>query len=153
MQLTIELKQAVFEKINSILEEKLDTLQKSIIETSESMMNDTKSSAGDKFETGREMMQLELNNKQNQLSKWLDLQKDLLTIKCSNLHHSIGFGSLVQTSAGAYFVSIAVGRVQLDDKVFYALSLASPIGKILKGKRAGDVFSFQGREIRILNLL
>lgn len=153
MHFTLNLKIALHQQLNNLLEEKINAVRHAMQETSDSMKNDTKSSAGDKFETGREMMQIELNNQQMQLGKLLDLQKDISKIELNKAQTEIAFGSLVKTSMGLYFISVAMGKVDLEREAYYALSLASPIGKALKDKRVGDVVTFQGKSIEILELV
>lgn len=153
MTITVQIKQALYDQLNVMLNEKITAIRQAMTETSESMKNDTKSSAGDKFETGREMMQIELNNQQVQLNKLTQLHHDLSLIKVSEIHTSIGFGSLVHTSMGCYFVSVALGKIVLNDANYYALSLASPIGRALHGAKVGDVLTFQGKKIEILGMV
>lgn len=148
----LQIKQQLHQMLNTQLDEKLKAIHQDMYETSESMKNDTKSSAGDKFETGREMIQQELNNLQGQMKKLLHLQKDLSQIKLNETHQEIAFGSLIMASNGNYYMSAALGKVVMDKKDYYTLSMASPIGKALKGAKKGDVISFQGREIKILDL-
>jgi len=153
MTINLELKQAIYNELNTLLDEKITAIRQAMTETSDSMKNDTKSSAGDKFETGREMMQIELNNQQVQLNKLTQLHHDLSLIKLSEIHTSIGFGTLVNTSMGCYFVSVALGKIVLDTANYYALSLASPIGRTLHEAKVGDVLTFQGKKIEILDMV
>ena len=56
------------------IESRLKTIEKAIFELQQSLDSETKSSAGDKHETGRAMLQIELeknNNKLNFIFKWL----------------------------------------------------------------------------------
>ena len=53
-------KEALISLIKIILNEKISNLNKDINSLKESQKNDTKSSMGDKYETGRAMIQLEL---------------------------------------------------------------------------------------------
>ena len=64
--------------ISQKLSEKIQTFEKLIAETRASN-NDTKSSMGDKYETGREMLQQEINNLQVQLNEVLKQQDFLKT--------------------------------------------------------------------------
>ncbi len=64
-----EIKQLVYNKILKILDDKIEILKEEIESTKESRNNDTKSSAGDKYETGRAMMQIELDKNEAQLNK------------------------------------------------------------------------------------
>ena len=67
-------------------------------------------------------------------------------------YKKVEFGSLVETNNGIYFISIAYGKIELDNKDYYSISLASPIGKLFHQKKEGDKLDFQGREFEIKNI-
>lgn len=114
-----------------------------------SQRSDTKSSAGDKHETSRAMAQLEIERQLERIAgarALLDLaDKVVLDRACDK----IGFGNLVTTSTGLYFVALAFGRVVLQGKTCYCISLQSPIGTALKGLSKGEGFEFQGRTVLV----
>ena len=146
---THEIKKQICTYILELLSEKAETAGQAIASAKESRNNDTKSSAGDKFETGRAMMQMEMDKSQMQLSKILEQQKDLTGIDLTKTYTKVEYGSLVQTNGGWYFMSIGYGKVTVSNNNYYVISMASPIGQALKGKEAGSTIQFQGREITI----
>ncbi len=83
----------------------------------------------------------------------MELQAELLKIKPEVETEKVGFGSLVETSNGIYFISIGMGKVMLDDTSFYAISLASPLGQALKGAQTGDTLTFNGDNIQIISVI
>ncbi len=138
--------------VNSLrteLESKIASSKEEINSIKESRNSDTKSSAGDKFETGRAMAQMELEKMERALSRSTKLLKDLELINLEKQYKKIEFGSLVLTNNGNYFASFALGKTTIDFKDYYAISLASPIGQALMQKQVGDQVVFQGREIII----
>jgi len=144
-----KLKILIYSELEKILDEKIREAEYAIASAIESRNNDTKSSAGDKYETGRAMMQMEIEHSEMQLRKTLEQKAELLKI---DLHHQFTkcfTGSLVITDNGNYFISIGLGRIIAADNNYYSISLASPIGIALNGKSAGDTFIFQGKEIKI----
>ena len=153
MNIDLAFKKQLHTQLVQLLDEKIKEVQTAMVEVSESMKNDTKSSAGDKFETGREMMQIELNNNQQQLNKFLKLKNDVSQIDPEITLSTVSFGSLVHTSLGIYFFSVALGKVMAADASCYALSMASPVGQALMDKRVGEKVEFQGREISILKIV
>ncbi len=153
MKLSIELKHSLFQQAIELLDKKTVVLQQAMAETNESMQSDTKSSAGDKYETGREMMQIELNNLQSQLNQIEQSRADIQRINLSSEHSEIGFGSLVKTNLGVYFISIGLGQVKYLNQSYYFVSLASPIGKTLLGHKAGNTICFNGRELSLLEII
>ena len=119
----------------------------------ESRDSDTKSSAGDKFETGREMMQREMDK----ISASIDQSKNQLNFLSKiNLNRSysiVDLGCLITTDQGIYYISIGLGKVEINTEIIYAISLDSPIGQLLKGKREGDILEFRGKTLKINQLL
>jgi len=115
----------------------------------ESRDSDTKSSAGDKFETGREMMQREMDK----ISATLDQYKNQVNLLSKiNLHRNypvVDLGGLIATDQTNYFLSIGLGKVEINGENIMVISLDSPIGQLLKGKRAGDTVEFRGKTLKI----
>jgi len=60
---------------------------------------------------------------------------------------SIEPGSLVSTTTGDYFISVGIGLVNIEGKMFYCISIQSPIGNQLKNKKGGDKIEFNGTVI------
>ena len=119
----------------------------------ESRDSDTKSSAGDKFETGREMMQREMDK----ISASIDQSKNQLNFLSKiNLNRpcsTVDLGCLIITDQGIYYISIGLGKVEINAEIIYAISLDSPIGQLFKGKRVGDILEFRGKTLKINHLL
>jgi len=118
----------------------------------ESANDETKSSAGDKYETGRAMMQLELEKLGVQLS---DAQKQLQILHKINLDNSSGAvrsGSLVNTNHGSFFISVSAGILTVDGIKVTAISTVSPLGATLLERKRGDEFQFNGKAFRIESL-
>jgi len=151
--MTSKIKKQLIAELSLILKKKIDVLATTIKEAHEAQANDTKSSAGDKFETGREMIQIELNKNQIQLSKTKELLNEVSKIESLPTQKKATFGSLILSENEGYFLSIAHGKIQIDNNIYYAISLASPIGKALVGKQKGDSCIFQGRNIVIQDIL
>ncbi len=146
-------KEKLYRQIQETVEQKIAVAERSIASAKESRDNDTKSSAGDKYETGREMMQAEINKSEAQLNVALQLKEDLQRINLDRTYSFVEQGSLVVTNLGKYFISIGIGRVLLDEEEFYCISLASPIGKLLFKKSVGDKVKFNEREFLIKEIV
>lgn len=144
-----ELKSLIYHKISDELDRKIEVINKAIASAKDSRNNDTKSSAGDKYETGREMMQIEIEKNEVLLNQTAKQRKELARIDVTEEFNKVAFGSLVVADNGTYFISIGIGKIQIDDQVCYAISMASPIGALLKDKIIGDEVQFQGRKFAI----
>jgi transcription elongation GreA/GreB family factor len=132
-----------------LLDQRIAEAEQAIAAAQASRNEDTKSSAGDKFETGREMMQMEINKNELQRSKALVLKQELGRVQWQKENQRVEFGSLVRTAQETYFMAIGLGKVQVDGEWIFAISMASPIGAALQGKSVGEHLIFQGREITI----
>jgi transcription elongation GreA/GreB family factor len=138
-------KSLLIEQLLLILNERKSTLENTLAATKESRDNDTKSSAGDKFETGRAMMQQEMDKLEQQLHQLQQQIHQLQAIDTHTAHRQVGIGSLVFTDTNTYFLAIAFGKLTLNDDHYWVVSTASPIGQCMLGKSIGDSFSFQGQ--------
>jgi transcription elongation GreA/GreB family factor len=152
MTKTTNIKQAILTQIMAIIGERIDSAKQAIASAKESRDNETKSSVGDKYETGRAMMQMELEKNRVQLNKALKIKNELEQISPHKKYDKVEFGSLVLASNGIYFISTAIGKLVVEEKTIYSISLASPIGRLLYNQKAGDKFKFQGKEITILEI-
>ncbi|MBK8340663.1 MAG: 3-oxoacyl-ACP synthase [Flavobacteriales bacterium] len=123
--------------LHALLQEKVNAAQLEISSTRGSFTSDTKSSAGDKHEVGRAMVQQELDKLEDQRAKLIALQQELARVPLGRTFDRVAFGSLVETDQGNYFVAIGLGRIEFVGGSCFAISLASPIGQALKDKRAG----------------
>ena len=118
----------------------------------ESLQSETKSTAGDKHETGRAMLQLEREQLGLQL---LEVEKTLAVLKRirpEEKNHRAVLGSLVKTDMATYFLSISAGRVLVDRVTVLCISPAAPVGQLLLGKGKGDTFVFRGKKTTIMDI-
>lgn len=132
------------------LTEKITKFENLISETRASS-NDTKSSMGDKYETGREMLQQEINNLQIQLNEILKQQDFLKTIllKTSDKAEK---GALVETDKGLFFISVSLGEIVFENKKIFAISPDAPLAKEMLGKIEGEVFTINNINQTIKNI-
>jgi transcription elongation GreA/GreB family factor len=146
------IKQELVKILVENLDKRISEIEEAIASAKESRDNESKSSAGDKYETGRAMMQIELENNGRQLEKTRLAKQDLQQLNLQEPHTLVSQGSLVHTSQGIYFLSIGFGKLELAEQSYYAISLASPIGQALKHAKVGDSISFQGNELEVLRI-
>ncbi|HSM48873.1 MAG TPA: hypothetical protein VK872_13720 [Draconibacterium sp.] len=148
----IKLKALIVKRLIKVIDEKAAIVKNEIQLAIETRDNETKSNVGDKYETTREMMQLEIEKNALQLNKY-ELQKnELLKIDMYKTPEKVELGSLVFTEENTYFISIGLGKIEIEDEAIYCISLISPIGKALQNKKAGEKIDFQGKEILVTKI-
>lgn len=146
-------KEQILELCFKSVNERIAQIEIAINDANISITEDTKSSAGDKYETSREMIQQDLNRYQQQL---LVANQDLAVLNKIKENPSdspiIAVGSLITTDLGIYYLSISLGAIKVEKNTIFVLSANSPMGKVLLGKKAGECIQFNGKEQKIVNV-
>lgn len=134
----MQFKQKIYDTCLQVVNDKIQNFQNTLNDLSEGAKNDSKSSAGDKHETARAMMQLEQEKISKQLDETLSqkaiLQKMDVHVKSNHIQN----GSLIKTNHGYLFLSIALGKIKTDKTDVIVLSAASPLGVKLLGKEVNS---------------
>ena len=143
----LNIKRQLLEHCIQFVEQKKDTISKSIESNKNDLFSETKSSAGDKHETGRVMIQLEMEKSGQQLSEINRMQEVLSRINVDKESEVACLGSLVKTTKETYFLGVSVGKVIVEQHDYFVVSTNSPIGKQLLGKRVSDSIPFNQAEI------
>lgn len=139
------IKDELFKHCLNYVEECINTAQLAIEDAQSSANDDTKSSAGDKFETGREMMQQEIDRNRKQLEEAKKMSLTLEQIENYQVSEIVHSGSLVITNFGKFYISISRGQIQVDGINYFAISAISPIGLKLMRQKVGYEFDFNGK--------
>ncbi len=149
----MSIKKELQEFCQEYVSQRTKRIKDSISNIQESLASETKSSAGDKHETGRAMLQLEREKLGQQLLEVERMAIILSRISISMRTNAVLLGSLVKTSKRDYFLAISAGAYEGASNPIYCISRAAPIGKLLLGKSIGDVVDFDGEKIRISEIL
>ncbi|WP_179344570.1 3-oxoacyl-ACP synthase [Winogradskyella ursingii] len=145
-------KQHLKTKCQAFLSQRLVIIQKAINDIQNSLQSETKSSAGDKHETGRAMLQLEREKAGQQLAEIETQQQILNKIKPESKHQKITLGSIVKTTNVNYFIAISAGEITLEDSKYFAISSATPIARLLISKETGETIKFRETQFTILEI-
>lgn len=134
----MSLKNSIYSACLNLLEDKILTHESLLHELTNDAGNDSKSSAGDKHETARAMMQLEHEKISRQLQEVLTQREILLRIENAIKSDQVTLGSLVKTDKGYLYLSVPIGRINVNDILVIVLSPQSPLGKQLMGLKTND---------------
>jgi transcription elongation GreA/GreB family factor len=146
-------KKEVLATCKQLLNERTTRLNLAMAAARETANNETKSSAGDKYETTREMMQAEMERLSHQLAEVAKLNEALFHAESAAPSPTIALGSLVKTNRATYFLAAGLGSVSVHGQTVFVLSTASPIGQLLVGKRVGESISFNGQQQTVIEVL
>lgn len=133
------------------VEQRIKDARMGMAAAQESSNTETKSSAGDKYETGRAMAQQERDHHAVQLHEAQQLLAALQKINPDLLSDTVRLGALVATSLGLFYISVGAGKLQTaDEQIFMAVSPVAPVVAALSGRRAGEEVVFNGKAARVL---
>ena|SRR6201996_8586993 len=108
----------------------------------EAANSEEKSSAGDKYETGRAMGHLQKDMHARQLAEALKEQAALHAIAIEPLSPEGRPGAYLQAEGIAFFISAGLGKQVFDGRTIVFLSPQAPLAAQLQGKKAGDQVFF-----------
>ena len=113
--------------------------------------NDKGNNEDDDSGNGKLMNDLEKNigylNEARKTHEYLKL------VKTNLLSTNAALGSLVITDTLQFFIAISLGKIEIDNNTYYAISLQSPIGQLLKQKTEGEQFEFNGTKYTIKQII
>jgi hypothetical protein len=140
------IKQICIEKIQNQIAELKELMQ----DVQRSSNQESKSTAGDKHDTARAQVQIEVERIGNQLKIVEEMYRDLgriLHIK----NDQIFAGSFVETTCGDFYLSVGLGKLTQGNFSFFAVSVNSPISLAMKFLKLGDEFKLPNGSSCIIN--
>jgi len=113
---------------------------------------ESKSTAGDKHETGRAMIHLEQEKLHQQLAEAQQLLAELEQIRPENQFDKGLKGALVKTNRATFYIAVGLGKIKIENNDIFVISAQSPIGKQMLGKHSGESFIMNGTEYVITSV-
>lgn len=147
------LKKTLFQHCADHLNESLDLFEQRKSDLLVALASESKSSAGDKHETGRAMLQLEREKLGEQIKETERNLKLLLPLENHVSSKTITIGSVVRTDQLSYYIAVSTPELKVDKTTYYCISAQSPIGKLLLGKKVGETISFNHKTSSIIEIL
>ncbi len=146
------MKEQLIEVIKNQLNERMETAWNAMQAAQASANEESKSSAGDKYETARAMGQLDRDMFARQFEQarheMLSLQRIQMGVEAT----VVIVGSVVDTTMGLFFIAVSLGSLTIEGKKIMVVSPQSPIGQLLMGKKVGESFNFRGQVCSIKSL-
>ncbi|MBS9522562.1 GreA/GreB family elongation factor [Litoribacter alkaliphilus] len=145
-------KQAILAALKSTLESKVSEVKSSLQALDDSGEGETKSSAGDKYETSREM----INQERTKFSQVLqDLTSQLQVVNSISLEsqkEKVELGALVELDGMTLIISVPFGKLDVEGEQVFAVSIKSPVAQSLLGKTTGDEVLVNKKKMTIKTL-
>lgn len=149
MKHSLDFKKKIYDHCLALVNEKLANLHQAFTESREALQSEAKSTAGDKHETGRAMIQLEQEKMGRQLQETEKLKTMLQRVPFDKSFISVQSGAVVETDNGLFFVAVGIGQLKIEDQEVFVLAPSSPLAQAMLGKKAGEKFQFRGSENQV----
>ena len=131
----------VISELLSQLNNKLKFLNQNLESAIISRNSETKSRAGDKFETSREMAQIEIRKLETEILKAQQFIQDLQENKAD----------LIITETEVFLISIPFGKIAINSKTIYCISNSAPIAKLLLNTEVSTGFNYRGVDYKVVS--
>lgn len=128
--------------ISALIEKRISNSEEIIRSIEESIHSETKSTAGDKHDTTRELLHQEINKAAQNLNNQLIKRKTLAQLKNHRGTDYAGFGSLIHTNQGWVLIGLSLGKIQFQNKEVLCVSPVAPFAKALEGAVHGEFVEF-----------
>jgi hypothetical protein len=128
----------------AIIEARMAASKQAADQAQQAANQEEKSSAGDKYETGRAMGHLEKDMHAGQLAAHL---KDLAALRAVNadmLYSTPCPGAFIKCNAFSFFIAAGLGKQSLEGQTIFFISPYAPLARLMEQKKIGDSFSFNG---------
>ena len=145
-------KQQLHRHCVQILQDRVQQAQEAMDAAQRDANSETKSSAGDKYETGRAMAHLDKERHTRTHASVLNDLYRLQQVSVTDVCSEIEVGALVSTNRGRYYLVVGLGKVVVDGSAYQVISPESPMGAFLLDIEVGDVEDFRGQTMEIISV-
>lgn len=145
-------RKALIARCRRDLEGRREAYLRELASLDEAAARETKSSAGDKYETAREMIAQGRILVGRNLAETEANLAVLDRMASAPWAGTVVMGSLVETSLGWYLVGVSLGEIDWEGILVRTLSLGSPLGQVLRGRAPGDRLPWRNGDLAVLRL-
>ncbi len=134
------------------IEKRIETAKEAMQHAQESANGEQKSSAGDKYETGRAMNHLQKDMHARQVTAYAKELAALYAVNTGTIYATVQPGCFFETDVGCFFIAAGLGKQNIQGKIVLFLSASAPLALAVNNKKKGDDFIFNGSRLVILAL-
>ena len=135
-----------------VLTDRIAAIDAIMAECQEAANSESKTTAGDKHETGRAVAQLDRENHAVQRISALKSLDLLRSIDLGLLFEEADTGALIHTDRGYIFLAISAGTIEIDGQMCRLVSVDSPFGQSFLGAEEGDDIQFRHQDYEVLTV-
>ena len=148
----LRFKRKVYQTCLDKVEQTRSSILSAIASAEEARDSETKSSVGDKYETGRATMQNEIDRLIDQLANINKTLTELSILKIDEARAAVANGSIVVTDRGYFFICTGLGKIEIETRMCYCVSPDAPLARALSGAVTGESCTFNNQTFIIQDL-
>lgn len=145
------IKYRLIEKCLQMLNERADNAKKAMEELQQSA--NEYGLPKDRYDSFRAQVLRKRDLFAEQYQKTIDEMELIKKINPEKRNEKVEFGSVVITNKQKLFVSVSLGKIELENEAYYAISTKVPIYKAIQNKKAGEKIEFNGNKFEILEII
>lgn len=145
-------KQKLLQICNERVDKRINDYKEEVNLIKESIASSDKSSSEDD-DAGHGKLLNDLEKNMAYLNDAKKTKEYLSTIKTNIDSKDAMLGSIVKTNIMNFYIATSIGKIELDDAVFYAISVNSPIGLLLINKTVNAQFEFNQNKYIISEII
>lgn len=146
------IKAILYQFVSDQIDTKINLAHKVFDEANESVVSETKSSAGDKHETSRAMSQLEVEKAGKYLVETQRMKSILSLLEPEKEKSTCCLGALVETTQGNFYLSIAIGKTEIENTEYFCVGMNSPLAQALLNLKEGGSYVVAGKKFEVLKV-
>ncbi len=96
-----------------------------------------------------------MKKKDIQVEKLYKFQEDIKLmhkVDPKRLCEQVEFGAVVITDKQKMFISVAMGKVTIENETYYVISTQVPVYKAMQGLKKGETFTINNNQFKIIDL-
>lgn len=136
----------------AIIKDRIASTKLAIDNAQEAANSEGKSSAGDKYETGRAMGHLQKDMFAKQQAENIKELEQLRKVNTSITYTNAQTGAFIKCADHSFFIATGLGKQLLNEQITFFLSPQAPLAQILLQKKKGDHFLFNKADTLILDI-
>lgn len=145
-----EMRRSVIDKCIEILTHKIE-IAKDAMNEQQQLANEY-GPPKDRYDSFRSQLLRKRDLFGEQAQNGLDDLDILYRIEDERSNPLIGFGAIVVTSKQKLFISVGLGKFDMEGDTYFAVSMEVPIVQSMKGLKQGEEFEFRGEKIKVLDV-
>ena len=151
--MTVLNRREVAEALAAAMEFGLARARTAFEELQTSLEGESKSTAGDKHETGRAMVQMEMEQAAARLSRIEGMMRQWHALEPLRGREQVRPGAIVSTDQGGFILGVAWGKFEgPGDATWRAISSDAPLAQAMQSLGPGDTVEFRGRMWHIISV-